>query len=83
MTSPMPEILQSSLFTRRGLSESITGSSFYGIGIYCRSQDDDGLLVMGFTDDSAAKEEGLKEGDEVIVTGNVNLAHESKVRKNG
>ena len=27
--------------------------------------------------------EGLKEGDEVIVTGNVNLAHESKVRKNG
>jgi len=27
--------------------------------------------------------EGLKEGDEVIITGNVNLAHESKVRKNG
>ena len=53
------------------LSESITGSSFYGIGIYCRSQDDDGLLVMGFTDDSAAKEAGLKEGDVIIsVDGN-------------
>ena len=25
--------------------------------------------------------EGLKEGDEVIVTGNVNLAHEAKVKR--
>ena len=25
--------------------------------------------------------EGLKEGDEIIVTGNVNLAHEAKVKR--
>ena len=53
------------------LSESITGTSFYGIGIFCRSQEDQGLLVVGFSDDSAAQEAGLKEGDLIIsVDGN-------------
>ena len=49
------------------LSESIQGAVFYGIGILCRSDEDAGLLVLGFSDDSSAQESGIKEGDHIYM----------------
>ncbi len=48
------------------LSESIQGAVFYGVGILCRSEDDKGLLVLGFSENSSAEEAGIKEGDHIL-----------------
>ena len=53
------------------LSESIQGAVFYGIGILCRSDENAGLLVLGFSDDSSAEEGGIQEGDHIyMIDGN-------------
>lgn len=39
---------------------------FYGIGIYGEKKDGEGIRVLGFTDNSLAKNVGLKENDEII-----------------
>ena len=49
------------------LSESIQGAVFYGVGIICRSEDDSGLVVLGFSDSSSAEEAGIKEGDHIYM----------------
>ena len=49
------------------LSESIQGAVFYGVGIVCRSEDNSGLKVLGFSDNSSAEETGIKEGDYIYM----------------
>jgi len=49
------------------LSESIQGAVFYGVGILCRSDEEKGLVVLGFSDNSAAEEAGILEGDHIYM----------------
>ena len=55
------------------LSESIQGEVFYGVGIVCRSDGEEGLVVLGFSDDSAAEEAGILEGDHIIMVDGTDL----------
>lgn len=49
------------------LSESIQGAVFYGVGIVCRSDEDKGLVVLGFSENSSAEEAGILEGDHIYM----------------
>ena len=48
------------------LSASIEGESFFGIGVRCRESENDGVAVIGFSNNSPAQKAGLKEGDFII-----------------
>lgn len=54
------------------LSQSLQGESFYGIGVMCRAEEQ-GVLVVNFTNGSPAKAAGLQVGDYIVKAGDDNL----------
>ena len=55
------------------LSASIEGESFFGIGVRCRESEGQGVIVLGFPENSPAEKAGIKEGDYIIEADGHNL----------